>query len=271
MCLRIILGSLALCVACLGDLRARADDEPSVDIEARVPRAWLRNDPDRLPLEPARWRRRLPRRCQTRGGYREYCQGERRVPEPHGPAQALAERLGLGHRFTARILLSQPPLPEWIDAVQGDDPRQSLTFPVQEGRLGRGFGRVRRGSLRNRRHRGVDIGAPEGSPILAARGGLVAYSDDGLTGYGNVVILLHRDGFTTLYAHCRATRVFAGERVERGQLIAEVGETGFAYAPHLHFEWRQRGWVRDPGPHFMPRHAEIAEPPVPPPAASVAP
>ena len=101
-------------------------------------------------------------------------------------------------------------------------------------------------------HRGVDIGGvDEGAPIRAARGGLVAYADNELTGYGNVVILLHHEGYSTFYAHCRALRVFAGQRVERGDVIAEVGMTGFAPAPHLHFEWRQRGWPRDPAPHFQ--------------------
>lgn len=233
-----------------------AAELPRVELLERVPPGWLRNDTDRLPLQPARWRRRVPRECRTRGGYREHCQGARDVPTGHGAAAALAERLGLGHRFTARMLLADPPLEEWVAAVADADSDRRLTFPVADGRLGRGFGRVRQGSLRHRRHRGVDIGAPEGTPILAARGGLVAYSDNHLTGYGNVVILLHREGFTTLYAHCKATRVFAGQRVQRGQAIAEVGETGFAYAPHLHFEWRQRGWPRDPGPHFHRREHE---------------
>jgi len=217
-------------------------------LSERVPHAWLRTDADAFPLTPARWRRRLPRECRTRGGYRDYCQGERIVPSPHGPAAALAQRLGLGQAFTARILIGEAPLPEWIDAVRDSDDEMDLSFPVPGGHLGRGFGYVRHGSLHGRAHKGLHIGAPDGSPILAARGGLVAYSDNGLTGYGNVVILLHEDGFTTLYAHCRATHVFAGQRVERGQMIAEVGQTGFAYAPHLHFEWRQRGWVRDPAP-----------------------
>ena len=167
---------------------------PRVVLEERVPRAWLHNNPDDFPLTPARRRRRLPRRCRTRGGYRDYCQGARLVPEPTGPAKAVAERLGLGLPFTARILISEPPLPEWMDAVADSDPDGRLDFPVPGGHLGRGFGYVRHGSLRRRRHKGVDIGAPEGSTIVAARGGLVAYSDNGLTGYGNVVILLHKDG-----------------------------------------------------------------------------
>ena len=131
-----------------------------------------------------------------------------------------------------------------------DDSRR-LEFPVPDGHMGRGFGRTRRGSLRNRRHNGVDIGAPEGNPIVAARDGLVMYSNNEITGYGNVVILLHHEGYSTFYAHCSATHVFPGQFVRRGQQIASIGDTGFAWAPHLHFEWRQRGWVRDPEPHFI--------------------
>lgn len=217
-----------------------------VNLAARVPARWLDDASDALPLTPERWRRRMPARCRTRGGYRRFCQGERLVPTPHGPAAALARRLGLGQRATALQLMHDRPFPEWLAAVASADADESLLFPVPDGHLGRGFGRTRTGAMRHRRHFGVDIGAPEATPIVASRGGLVAYSDNELIGYGNVVIVLHRDGFTTMYAHCRATHVFAGQRVERGQRIAEVGMTGFAPAPHLHFEWRQRGWARDP-------------------------
>lgn len=224
-----------------------------VNLAERVPARWLTDMTDDWPLTPARWRRRMPARCRTRGGYRRFCQGERLVPRPHGPAAELARILGLGQRATALQLTNQRPFPEWLAAVAGMDPNEALTFPVADGHMGRGFGRTRTGALARRRHNGVDIGAPEGSPIVAARGGLVAYSDNGLTGFGNVVLLLHRDGYTTFYAHCRRTLVFAGQRVTRGQVIAEVGQTGFAPAPHLHFEWRQRGWARDPSSRFLPR------------------
>jgi murein DD-endopeptidase MepM/ murein hydrolase activator NlpD len=222
-----------------------------VVLEERVPRQWLHNDPDGYPLRPARWRRRLPRRCRTQGGYRRFCSGERHVPTPYGRAAALAEHLGLGHRWTAKWLMHKRPFDEWMAAVEHLSDRGRLTFPVPGGRLGRGFGRNRHGSLSHRRHNGVDIGAPEGHPILAARDGLVAYSDDELTGYGNVVILLHHEGYSTMYAHCSETLVFPGQYVARGQPIAKVGSTGFAWAPHLHFEWRQRGWVRNPARHFL--------------------
>lgn len=233
------------------DLRERVPTDLRLVLEERIPQRWLHNRPDDYPLTPARWRRRMPRRCRTQGGYRDHCSGARRVPEPFGEAAALAQRLGLGDRHTARYVMHKRPFDEWLQAVAHLEDSRRLDFPVPDGHMGRGFGRTRRGSLRNRRHNGVDIGAPEGNPIVAARDGLVMYSDNGLTGYGNVVILLHREGYSTFYAHCSATHVFAGQFVRRGQQIASIGDTGFAWAPHLHFEWRQRGWVRDPEPHFI--------------------
>lgn len=229
-----------------------------VILAERVPEAWLSSASDAFPLQPARQRRRMPRRCRTRGGYRQFCQGERRVPTPFGAAAALAEHLGLGVRATAMHVLHERPFDEWLEAVRDLDTEERLTFPVPSGHMGRGFGFTRDAGLRHRRHDGVDIGGEEGSAIVAARDGLVVYSDNGLTGMGNVVILLHQDGASTLYAHCRATHVFAGQYVERGEVIAEVGETGFANAPHLHFEWRIRGWVRDPARRFIPRDRDPA-------------
>lgn len=229
------------------------DEAVVVDLAERVPERWMDDRTADWPLTPERWRRRMPPECRTRGGYRDHCQGERLVPEPHGPAWDYAQRMGLGHRATAMWLMHQRPFEEWMAAVEALDPDESLTFPVPDGHLGRGFGHTRTGSLRNRRHPGVDIGADEGDSIVAARGGLVVYADNELTGYGNSVMLLHHEGFSTFYAHCRRVLVFPGQRVRRGQPIAEVGNTGFAPAPHLHFEWRQRGWPRDPAPHFRPR------------------
>jgi murein DD-endopeptidase MepM/ murein hydrolase activator NlpD len=150
------------------------------------------------------------------------------------------------------------PFPEWLAAVRGLDSEDRLTFPVPTGHMGRGFGFTRDDGLRHRRHDGVDIGGARGESIVAARGGLVVYSDNGITGMGNAVILVHPDGTSSLYAHCRATHVFAGQIVRRGEVIAEVGDTGFANAPHLHFEWRVRGRVRDPGRRFIRRDRDPA-------------
>jgi murein DD-endopeptidase MepM/ murein hydrolase activator NlpD len=228
---------------------------PAVILAERVPDRWITGAADLLPLQPSRQRLRMPRQCRTRGGYRRFCSGERRVATPSGPAAELARHLGLGERATAMWLMHSRPFPEWLAAVRDLDDDSHLTFPVPTGHLGRRFGYTRDEGLRHRRHDGVDIGGGggEGAAIVAARGGLVVYSDNGITGMGNAVMLLHRDGATTLYAHCRSTMVFAGQYVRRGEVIAEVGETGFANAPHLHFEWRLRGWLRDPARSFIPR------------------
>lgn len=235
--------------------------EPVVDLTDRVPPRWLSEEADELPIKSPRLRRRLPRRCRTRGGYRAHCQGPRRVAEPHGTAARRAERLALGQRATALLLRLDDAYEQWLAVAEGTDAERELHWPVPDGRLGRGFGRTRRAELKKRKHLGIDIGADEGAPIEAARGGLVVYSDNGLTGYGNAVMILHEDDFTTFYAHCRATHVFAGQVVERGQKIAEVGDTGFAHAAHLHFEWRQGGWARDPIPHIAdpPRHVRALQ------------
>ncbi|XHX79600.1 MAG: peptidoglycan DD-metalloendopeptidase family protein [Stenomitos frigidus ULC029] len=104
----------------------------------------------------------------------------------------------------------------------------------------------------NRRfHNGIDIGAPMGTPVLAAASGKVALSDQ-LGGYGLTVILSHQDNTReTLYAHLSALMVKPGQWVEKGDVIGQVGSTGLSTGPHLHFELRQKtahGWQAiDPG------------------------
>lgn len=106
------------------------------------------------------------------------------------------------------------------------------------------------------KHEGIDLAAPIGTPILASHSGVVAYSGDGLSGYGNLVILRHSSGLTTVYAHNRRLLVEKGERVVRGQKIAELGMTGRTTGPHLHFEVRQKTGVKtfrpvDPLPYLL--------------------
>lgn len=174
-----------------------------------------------------------------------WCDGPRAVPDPVGEPDRLASRLGLGTRNAAGLLLTRAPRGSWVAAAPGG-PLGSLLYPVRNGHMGRGVGAGRR-----RQHAGVDIGAPPGTPIRAAADGLVAYSDNGLRGYGNVIILVHRGGWVTLYAHCERTLVFAGQRVRRGETIGHVGSTGLARGPHLHFELRREGVPHDPQPLFV--------------------
>ncbi|MBE9042611.1 peptidoglycan DD-metalloendopeptidase family protein [Oscillatoriales cyanobacterium LEGE 11467] len=102
-----------------------------------------------------------------------------------------------------------------------------------------------------RMHTGTDIGAPMGTPVVAALAGRVAISDF-LGGYGLAVVLEHEKGTTeTLYGHLSEVFVQAGETVKKGDPIGRVGSTGLSTGPHLHFEVRkmtEEGWVNlDPG------------------------
>lgn len=88
-------------------------------------------------------------------------------------------------------------------------------------------------------HSGVDIPAPSGTPIVAAKSGTVIMSKL-MSGYGNVVMVDHGDT-VTVYAHCSALNVGVGESVKAGDVVAFVGSTGLATGAHLHFEVRVNG------------------------------
>jgi murein DD-endopeptidase MepM/ murein hydrolase activator NlpD len=91
-----------------------------------------------------------------------------------------------------------------------------------------------------RMHKGIDIAAPIGTPIMAAAPGEVIFAGwNG--GYGNLVKLQHSDGSVTFYAHNNRVLVHNGQKVSQGQLIAEMGSTGRSTGPHLHFEIRPNG------------------------------
>jgi len=86
-------------------------------------------------------------------------------------------------------------------------------------------------------HAGTDLGAPEGTPVIAAVSGQVVTADF-LGGYGLTVILKHEKGDESLYGHLSEIFVKPGDRVEQGNVIGRVGNTGNSTGPHLHFEWR---------------------------------
>ena len=119
-----------------------------------------------------------------------------------------------------------------------------LRWPIR-GRLSSGFG-WRRG----RAHEGIDIPARRGTPIRAAEAGRVIHSGSGLGDYGRVVIVKHAGPYKTVYAHNRRNRVRKGQFVEKGEVIAEVGTTGNANGPHLHFELRRGAKPLDPLLHL---------------------
>jgi murein DD-endopeptidase MepM/ murein hydrolase activator NlpD len=94
-------------------------------------------------------------------------------------------------------------------------------------------------------HPGVDFSAPAGTPILAAGDGLVLRAEYD-SAYGNFIEIAHADQFISKYAHASKMHVKAGQRIQRGQVIAEVGNTGRSTGPHLHYEISHQGKMINP-------------------------
>jgi murein DD-endopeptidase MepM/ murein hydrolase activator NlpD len=120
--------------------------------------------------------------------------------------------------------------------------RESRQFewPVGHGVVSSGFG-IRNGAM----HDGVDISAPQGTPVRAADDGEVIFAGT-LHGYGNTVIVRHDAHYATVYGHNEVNLVREGDHVARGQTIAELGATGRATGANLHFEVRRDNIARNP-------------------------
>ena len=98
-------------------------------------------------------------------------------------------------------------------------------------------------------HTGVDIGAPMGANFIAANDGIVTKASYN-NAYGNMVIIDHGGGVSTLYAHGSEILVEVGQTVKRGEPVLKVGSTGYSTGPHAHFEVRLNGVVTDPMPYI---------------------
>lgn len=96
-----------------------------------------------------------------------------------------------------------------------------------------------------RPHRGVDLAAPAGTPIHAMAGGTILQAGR-MGSYGNLVVIDHGGGFSSVYAHNSKNLVRAGEKVKSGKTVALVGSTGRSTGPHLHFEIRYNGKAVNP-------------------------
>jgi murein DD-endopeptidase MepM/ murein hydrolase activator NlpD len=157
-------------------------------------------------------------------------------------ATALADRLGLGTRTAATLLLNGGFPDSWVEAAGGETPPKSLEWPLPGRRLGRGFD----SEDGTRKHEAVDITAPEGTEIRAMAAGIVGYADDEVKGYGNLTLVLHSGGWVTLYAHQSKIGARPGQRVVTGEVLGLVGNTGISRGSHLHFALLIRGKAVDP-------------------------
>ena len=124
--------------------------------------------------------------------------------------------------------------------------RAFLASPMEFSRVTSGFKMRMHPILQTMRaHQGVDYGAPKGTPVRSVGDGTVEFAGV-QNGYGNVIILKHRNNHSTVYAHLSRINVRRGQSVSQGQNIGAVGATGWATGPHLHFEFRVNGAQRDP-------------------------
>ena len=157
----------------------------------------------------------------------------------------------------AKRVLKVVPMSQGTAAVSRDT-RANVNYaitPEREDRIVMDKGRFawpisglvesRFGMRNGKKHDGIDIKASEGTPIKAAEEGRAVYVST-MRGYGNMVILKHKDDFYTVYAHNKKNLVSDGDKVSKGDVIALVGDTGNADGCHLHFEVRQGKKVRNP-------------------------
>lgn len=103
---------------------------------------------------------------------------------------------------------------------------------------------------KNKMHTGIDIAVPTGTPIYAMSEGRVIISTYS-SSYGNMVVIDHGSGISSLYAHNSKLLVGVGQTVKKGQMIAKAGSTGRSTGPHLHFEVRKNGATIDPLPYYI--------------------
>jgi peptidoglycan hydrolase-like protein with peptidoglycan-binding domain len=173
-----------------------------------------------------------------------------------GPVTGVAVR---NYQSAAGLTVDELAGPATISALRGgaraglgtQQPSGPVRFlrPVP-GPVGDGFG-APRGRRGQRLHSGIDFPVPFGTRVGAAGVGVTEFVGQNQGGYGNLVVIRHRLGFTTWYAHLSSITTSVGESVNGGTRIGYVGSTGNSTGPHLHFEARLFGTPIDPLPYLL--------------------
>lgn len=146
------------------------------------------------------------------------------------------DQFARNHRSSSS-LKRQPerqPIFKITNSVQFQWPLQRFEVTSPFGKRGRQF------------HEGIDLRAKSGTKVYSAQAGKVIYSSSKIRGYGKMIVIRHRDGISTVYAHNSRLYVQTGQKVKKGQLIAMSGSTGRTTGPHLHFEVRNGTEAIDP-------------------------
>jgi murein DD-endopeptidase MepM/ murein hydrolase activator NlpD len=124
--------------------------------------------------------------------------------------------------------------------------RAFLASPMEFSRVTSGFKMRFHPILQTwRAHLGVDYAAPIGTPVRSVGDGVVEFAGV-QNGFGNMVMVKHRNNSATVYAHLSRINVRGGQSISQGQNVGAVGQTGWATGPHLHFEFRVNGAHKDP-------------------------
>ncbi len=167
--------------------------------------------------------------------------------EPMRVGRVLSAEFVNGGKAIRSLWFQEPGVKGGYYSFDGQSKRRSfLASPLAFSRVSSGYGmRFHPVSGGVKPHLGVDFAAPTGTPVRAVGDGVVEFAGS-QRGYGNLVVLNHRGGQSTAYAHLNRIHVRKGQRVEQGVLVGEVGSTGVSTGPHLHFEFRDNGVHKDP-------------------------
>lgn len=172
-----------------------------------------------------------------------------------------AEFINQGHAYRAVYFQTSPTTGDYYTPDGKSMHKAFLRSPIEFSRISSGFSSSRFHPVLNkwRAHKGVDYAAPIGTKVKVTSDGVVA-SVGKQSGYGNVIMVNHQGRYTTVYGHLSrfAPGIHRGQHVSQGEIIGNVGMTGLATGPHLHYEFKIDGTQRDPLRVALPDAAPIS-------------
>jgi len=172
-----------------------------------------------------------------------------RASSVFGSKKNVASRSGAGKADTGKAEAEEQKRENTVPEDDNPRSRPNFMWPVAGGRINSFYG----WRSSKRFHDGIDIVAPSGTKVFASKSGEVIYSDDKIRGYGNMVVIRHNGGISSVYAHNKTNLVNKGSIVRQGDVIAYVGSTGHSSGPHSHFEIRKGKYSSDPMKYLSSR------------------